>query len=388
LKNPEAVTPLGDIKVDNTIDNKFLEAPLVDVAHADCSKDLDPDCQTSVQPLFDKQNSGGKVLARSGAFAKKDTAAIHGFSTQASNKDIASYFSAQAKRAESSAKKQQYKSDQLSSKKASAELLNYFTQEEALAAKPRTPAKHAKSSKAIPHAKEAAPKHGLSGAASRNDFDKYFAVESHAPPPAYVGFSAAAAGADLKQYFAMQELSAVPDEHHPVHGISAAAARADLAGYFATAPQKPQPAAKATPDMIFSRLRDHKRASAAAKAKAAADAAASHRLSSAAAVKDMAAFFQAPAPKASRKAPAAHKAAPKKQALAAYGAGAEDDNAVEVGKAYGVSKTLPGPPVFTANKAPEAKTIDEVNEAIKGQRIDGYTNGNSQPVENVVFPPP
>jgi hypothetical protein len=29
-----------------------------------------------------------------------------------------------------------------------------------------------------------------------------------------------------------------------------------------------------------------------------------------------------------------------------------------------------------------------VNEAIKGQRIDGYTNGNSQPVENVVLPPP
>ena len=31
-----------------------------------------------------------------------------------------------------------------------------------------------------------------------------------------------------------------------------------------------------------------------------------------------------------------------------------------MGKAYGVSKALPGPPVFTANKAPDPKTIDEV----------------------------
>ncbi len=35
----------------------------------------------------------------------------------------------------------------------------------------------------------------------------------------------------------------------------------------------------------------------------------------------------------------------------------------QVGKAYGVSKTLPGPPVFQSNKAPEPKTIDEVRPA-------------------------
>jgi len=53
-----------------------------------------------------------------------------------------------------------------------------------------------------------------------------------------------------------------------------------------------------------------------------------------------------------------------------------------------VSKVLPGPPVFGANKAPNQKNIDEVNEAIKAQQFDGYTNGNGGPVSPIVFPPP
>ena len=255
--------------------------------------------------------------------------AAHGFSTEASDKDVASYFKEQAKKARATAKKQHYRSGQLSSKQASSQLLNYFAQEEALAAKPQTPAKPSKASRLA--AAKPAHKFGLSGAASRKDFEKYFAAEAHPPPPSYVGFSAAAAGADLKNYFAT-ELLAMPAEQHAVHGMSSDAARADLAHYFSAPPNKrAAPAAAATPAMIFSRLRDHKRASAAEKAKAQADAAAARRLSSAAATKDLAAYFAQPAAKAAPH--AARKAAPAKpakQALAAYGAGVEDDNAVEV----------------------------------------------------------
>lgn len=336
------------------------------------------------------------MLARSAASAhsrkadssQKRQTAVRGFSTQASDEDISSYFKEQAKRAQATAKKQQYRSGQLSSKQATSQLLNYFAQEEALAAKPHAPAKHSKASQHA--ATKAAHGLGLSGTASRKDFAKYFATEAHPPPPSYVGFSASAAVADLKGYFAAQQMLAQPAERPPAHGMSSAAARADLADYFSPARKAAPAAAAATPAMIFSRLRDHKRASAAEKAKAQADAAASHRLSSAAATKDLAAFFSSP-PAAKAPARAARKAAapaqPAKQALAAYGVGVEDDNAVEVGKAYGVSKTLPGPPVFTANKAPEPKTIDEVNEAIRAQRIDGYTNGNGQPAEDVALPP-
>ena len=340
LKNPLSTTQIGGITVDNTVDNGFLDAPLVDVEHADCSKDLDPDCQTSVQPLLDKEKSGGKNLARSTSpvqSQKSKTSRVHGLSTKASDKDIASYFKAQATQAEAVAKRQHYKSDQLSSKQAADQLQNYFNRQQALAAKPQA---HAKRSTHAHAAKEVAPKFGLSGSAARTAFDKYFAASARLPPPPYVGFSAAAADADLGTYFATQ-LRALPAEQHAGpdgHGLSDAAARADLASYFsAIAPGSAAATAaahKVTPDMIFSRVRDHKRASAAqnAAAAAAADSAAARRLSSGDAVKDMEAFFSAAraAPK-KRSAAAPQKQA--KQSLAAYGAGVEEDNAVEVRRA-------------------------------------------------------
>mmetsp|Transcript_7127 Transcript_7127/g.13777 ORF Transcript_7127/g.13777 Transcript_7127/m.13777 type:complete len:99 (-) Transcript_7127:117-413(-) len=77
--------------------------------------------------------------------------------------------------------------------------------------------------------------------------------------------------------------------------------------------------------------------------------------------------------------------AKKIQVLSAYGKGAEDDNALELGKAVGVDNGQEEQ-VITTNEPPSEDMIDEVNGAIKEQRGDRYTNGNSMPAAKIKLP--
>jgi len=60
---PAEVEYLGDIPVDDVLDNGLMDRPAVDVEHALCNKDTDPDCETSISPFVDKSR-GRQVLVQ------------------------------------------------------------------------------------------------------------------------------------------------------------------------------------------------------------------------------------------------------------------------------------------------------------------------------------
>ena len=53
LPSPSGVQFIGEIPVDDVFDNGLMDRPAVDVEHALCNKDTDPDCETSMSPFVD-----------------------------------------------------------------------------------------------------------------------------------------------------------------------------------------------------------------------------------------------------------------------------------------------------------------------------------------------
>jgi hypothetical protein len=58
-QSPDQMAYIGEIPVSDVFDYGLMDRPAVDVAHALCNKDTDPDCETSIAPLVDKPAAPG-----------------------------------------------------------------------------------------------------------------------------------------------------------------------------------------------------------------------------------------------------------------------------------------------------------------------------------------
>ena len=61
-QSPNGVEYIGEIPVDAVFDYGLMDRPAVDVAHALCNKDTDPDCETSIAPLVDRDRARTQSL--------------------------------------------------------------------------------------------------------------------------------------------------------------------------------------------------------------------------------------------------------------------------------------------------------------------------------------
>jgi hypothetical protein len=61
-QSPNGVEYIGDIPVDSVFDYGLMDRPAVDVAHAMCNKDTDPDCETSIAPLVDRARTQSLIM--------------------------------------------------------------------------------------------------------------------------------------------------------------------------------------------------------------------------------------------------------------------------------------------------------------------------------------
>ncbi|EKX54647.1 hypothetical protein GUITHDRAFT_150074 [Guillardia theta CCMP2712] len=440
--NPKCV---GGICGDEIVDG--MDAPLVDVNHADCNKDTDPDCQTSVQPLFDKSQSGSSLKQRK-------------MSANAASRDFDAYFALQQKdamrkrvaikpvmHAKSHFHDRAGTKFGISAAQAQAQtqaIFNRFSEQDAKEDESASikrahsfTARTAKSDLGKYWSQLASSKHafnnGMLKDTNRGKMNKISAQKADSEILAYFNsmskksrrqslrqtatpahYTVSESNKDLNSYF--NHLAATrhgANNNHlkdtipqpsvakgQLHGITANQASKDFSKYFssqakiagkARKPSHMYSSADAKSDLGHYFAKQQKLAAEVEYKKPEKECIGKDCQSSRSPLLEK-------APKGSLKQvsekhglsdAAARKDIAKyfqkEQKLAEYGVGPEEDHAIEVNKAIGVDAMMPES-VMESNEAPSSETIDEVNQAIQQQRSEGYTNGNGMPAEDIQSP--